>query len=459
MKRISSLIFLFFLCLGFIFPQSITVISPAGGEVFRIGDTITAAWNTSGINSGTVRILFRKADGSGGRSAGNFAYNASPQQFTIPDNAEIGAYFVRILWNENTDVRGESSQFFVSHLLIDVTVPRPNAALVAGITYTLKWDLRGHMPGACFNLHLFRGSSPVRDIAANLCSTSVPWTVPELTSADNYFIRVITTDNRALGDSGNFSIKSYKPDLVVSRMDIITNPPGSQHQFIFKGWIENDSLGRAEASKARLTISGPQGYSRVFDNLPVGALNYGADHLVTVSYTLPRSGVYTNTLEADSGSQVGEANEANNSKSKSYRAGGLPDLVVCYYKQVRVLIQVVALSVKNYQSGVEVFVKNIGEERSAPARLRFWIEERGVKYYSVPGLAAGQQHRIFRAEKWHTTGTRKYSVIIDDDKKVLESNEDNNKGEGTIKKSTTYGLLPPLVCSGQPIMQMQIKRR
>lgn len=81
---------------------SITVLSPNGGEVFRVGQQMNMSWTTGG-GSGTeyVSLILRKTDtpnnfpADSGNQAG-LTVNDGNHTWTIGDNLELGQYILRI---------------------------------------------------------------------------------------------------------------------------------------------------------------------------------------------------------------------------------------------------------------------------------------------------------------------------------------------------------------------------
>jgi hypothetical protein len=105
--------------------------------------------------------------------------------------------------------------------------------------------------------------------------------------------------------------------------------------------------------------------------------------------------------------------------------GGTPDLVVCFKK--------INLSKTASYSYYPPRIKNIGNALSRPANLRFWIEDKGVKNYTVPSLPIGGEHSIQREVWWFQKGVRRFTLWVDNNNEVEEGEgESNNTIAGLI---------------------------
>ena len=321
---------------------------------------------------------------------------------------------------------------------ITVQFPRKGSALVTDNAYTLKWTINDNTAADAFRIIVRRdrGSNSSDEFAQiphsgeYVQGTSIRWRVPHrLKSADDYRIRFISVDgSKDLGQSDTFPIKTNKPDLIIFR--ISCEEDMAYAKMTVKVWIENDSLGKADPSRAKLEIRGPGAFTKVYDNLPVPSLNYGARHMLTITYDVPQAGWYTHTLSVDIHDDVDESNEQNNGEStrcEGHKETNLCDLIVCRYGLIEARID---RSVK-----VPVLVKNVGNGKSPRSRVCIWIEKRGKECFDVPELEVNDVYYCKeRDEYWTWPGWRKYYAEIDPDNLVKEAFENNNKVWGYIIK-------------------------
>jgi len=144
------------------------------------------------------------------------------------------------------------------------------------------------------------------------------------------------------------------------------------------------------------------------------------------------------------GFAAGEEVSGNNFTEKMFSVkASLSDLVVCFKKNNKVSA--------HRKSTFPVTIRNIGNETSTPCDLRFWIEKKGIKHYTIPALAPGKAHSIQRKVYFASKRTSRVSLSIDSKKQVREMNENNNIIQGTIC-TEKYCLTPansPTKCSNE----------
>ncbi len=328
-----------------------------------------------------------------------------------------------------------------------VIFPRKGSILVQGNTYTLKWTDNFHNSEEGFFVLLMGVRYEL--ISEELHGTSFTWQVPEIPSG-NYRIEIRKGDWNYLTVSDRFEIVTYKPDLIIRNMEIEEDE--TQGLITVKALIENNSLGSAGPSKAKLAISGPR-FQKEFDDINIPSLNYGVHYLLEKSYNYPAAGEYHHTLEIDTNNDVDESNESNNEDRKTFsahRANNLPDLVVCICSEIWAKL--------NRHVRIPVYVRNMGTVRSPPSKLCIWIEKCGGKCYDIPELdpyTGGDGYKCDqRQEYWIMPGVREYHARIDPDNLIMETNEANNCVKGYIyKRLHTYRdfddtvYFYPLTCS------------
>lgn len=465
-------IFILVLAISFSFSllaQSISNVrmEPVKGS-YNIGETVRIYWDYTGLiipndapakitlwrEGGTQNICLIKADIRMDKGSTGYLWTipgacVNPHNNTT-ENLTTSELKIRVRW-QGHPVWGETGSFRVNQLVPPaleekITVKSPRGTLVMGKKYYINWEYQGNELNPCFQIFLFNGSRLVKQIASNICAHSYRWQVPALTSGEAYKVRVRSMHSTTSGDSKNFSIISMKPDLIVRKLSADIHNSGLM-QVTFKYIVENIGLGESPPCKAKLVIKGPANYTYTIHNLPIPSLVFGANRLLKISYTPPRSGVYTNTIYIDTPNQIAESNEANNAKSFSYRVPPLPDLIICYRKKQSAIIVFFALSIKNYTSGIEIFVKNVGEKPSPSTRVKIWTEGKGSTFHNVPPLSPGQKYRVFRKQKWHTMGTSSFYAEVDPDKQILESSEENNRADGKIHRTSNYEIQQPMVCT------------
>jgi len=188
-----------------IIEPAITVTAPIGGTFFT-GQSLTAAWTTTGIDSGTVRIVLKKSDNSTVYELDPAApYNGSPRTYIIPCAVASGDYYVRVVQGT---VSGKSANIRVNKIspCFSVIRPRGGETYVTGEQMTIKWVSTGITGDLRINLRKMDGSV-VYLVAGSVPSTGTPYTytIPATVSPGTYHIR-IKQGTTTLGDSQPFTI-------------------------------------------------------------------------------------------------------------------------------------------------------------------------------------------------------------------------------------------------------------
>jgi len=191
-----------------IIEPAITVTAPTAGTFFT-GQSLTAAWTTTGIDSGTVRIVLKKSDNSTVYELDPAApYNGSPRTYIIPCAVASGDYYVRVVQGA---ISGKSANIRVNKIspCFSVIRPRGGETFVTGEQMTIKWVSTGITGDLRINLRKTDGSV-VYLVAGSVPSTGTPYTytMPATVSPGTYHIR-IKQGTTTLGDSSPFTIAYY----------------------------------------------------------------------------------------------------------------------------------------------------------------------------------------------------------------------------------------------------------
>lgn len=185
------------------------------------------------------------------------------------------------------------------------------------------------------------------------------------------------------------------------------------------------TLRTAGNSAVWYTFTWPKASNAISNGIPL--FNPGQSYLVTVFLGLiPSSGTGLNAEAPDS-------NPTNNIMTIHYEPE--PDLVVCFPKQTH----------HNHTSRKYTYrpvVKNIGKTTSGPSILRFYIQGKGGKNYSIPSLKINEEYSIKREIYWVVKGSRSFQLTVDKNDDVDESGgESNNILKGKIDV-VVYGPNP-----------------
>jgi len=230
--------------------------------------------------------------------------------------------------------------------------------------------------------------------------------------------------------------------MVIEKMWVVPKPRYMGKKVTFKARVNNArDHWLAPSSKAQLKIFRPQGLSTLTIPLQVAGFSYVNKVSQTLRYSfVPKTwGIYKFVLKLDVEDAVDELYENNNERSHYSAVSPLPDLIVC-------------ISNSKWPTGcktttITAWVKNIGTAESPPSVLHFYVKERGTKTYSIPRLQPGQVHTpITRRAKYcdpRKYGYKTMRVHIDQDNKVKELNENNNKVSTRYRVVNTKPAYPP----------------
>jgi hypothetical protein len=132
----------------------------------------------------------------------------------------------------------------------------------------------------------------------------------------------------------------------------------------------------------------------------------------------------------DTNHRINDHRRSNNTRVN--HVGGKPDLVVCFREPDS--------STAGRFNEYSPFVKNIGNARSRPVNLRFYLENKGGTNHTIPSLpAGGKYYGIDRRVYWAVRGNRIYKLKVDSRDEADELYEYNNRLEGSL----CVGPVPP----------------
>ncbi len=188
----------------------ITVTAPAAGASWGRGTSQTIAWDTTGITSPNVSIVLMQGTtlvntiSASTASSGSFSWS-------IPSNLSAGSnYFVRVKTTDE-EAQGDSGLFIITAPSVTVTSPAAGDAWYKGETKLVTWTLNGSS-APYVKIQLYHGSVLTQTITSSAPSSlSFNWKIGKaLTARNDYYLKITTTDGKATGLSGLFSIKAPK---------------------------------------------------------------------------------------------------------------------------------------------------------------------------------------------------------------------------------------------------------
>ena len=434
---------------------SITVTNPQFGHTWYKGQTYTITWTKSGTMNSNVKIRLMQ-NGTKVISITDSTPNNGTFNWPIPANLASGTYYIRVKTIDNK-VYDDSYDFKITNApqqtaRIIVTSPFTENIWYKGKTYTIRWMRRGVM-NSNVKIRLMQNGTKILAITDSTPNDgtfgSFRWTIPASVTNGSYKIRVKTIDNAVYDDSDVFRIESNNftfdrdmnkalsdeglisgvrkikllPDLMVygERLYYVDL---EQHVANFHAAVKN--IGKSDAknvlmklmaypkdSAGRILMSQVATYTKTFRSIPVG-MTAAFDQ----TYKLKTMGLtYYFVFEVNPDHSIEESNYNNNLSKKTIIRENLPDLITW------VVMPQHSVWIK---SDVVAGVQNVGKKRSAPTRLKYYIEGKGTKYYDVPALDPGQYVYIDRNEWFHSAKDVWAELWVDPDNLVREDHENNN---------------------------------
>jgi hypothetical protein len=206
--------------------QSITVLSPNGGENWAINSTQAITWNSTGV-SGNVNILLSGDGGNNYQTILPNVPNTGSAQWVVAGPATTSA---RILVNSaaNSAIADASNGNFTisnpsSGASITVLAPNGGETWLIGTTQTIQWTSNNVTGSIKIELSRDGGNTYTALINTTSNDGSFDWTVtsPSTTQA---VIRISSADNPSISDTSNSLFKINNP---VRTMTVVT-PNGGE---------------------------------------------------------------------------------------------------------------------------------------------------------------------------------------------------------------------------------------
>jgi len=217
-------IFLFFLILVFIFSvslysQSITVISPNGGESWDIDSTKTIKWDSTGVSGNVIIKLLKGADMLGSiawniSNTGSYNWTINNISGTLIQPGSDYKVLVRSFDDHSIEDQSNSNFSITSNIPGSITVKSPNGgeSWNRGTTHNITWDSNGVSGNVIIKLK--SGNVLLGSIAWNIPNTgSYSWRINDIAGnpiapGNNYKVLIRSFNDRSIKDvsDGSFTI-------------------------------------------------------------------------------------------------------------------------------------------------------------------------------------------------------------------------------------------------------------
>ncbi len=196
--------------------QTVTVVTPNGGEVLYACQSYNITWSQTGSPSNYWNIDYSSNGGTTWTSvASNLLVSTGTFAWTVP-NLQSSTVIMRIMDAVNNAVTDQSNSNFTINIPITVTVPNGSESWLAGTSQNITWNAVG--TSGVFDIYYsINGGSSWNTIAYNYTTGAgtYAWTIPNNPSAF-CLVRVQdhTTGCMIDNSNNNFTIVAATPILI-----------------------------------------------------------------------------------------------------------------------------------------------------------------------------------------------------------------------------------------------------
>jgi len=264
-KKTFFVVIILIVGLNLIYSQAIRIDWPAWGRKFYKGDLLRIRWVKSGDMNDLVKIRLFK--GTEKTRVVDSTDNDGSFDWQIPSDFPSGTYYVRVKTVDN-QVYDDSDYFSIEEKpTITITSPGSGSIWTRGTTLRIEWIKKGEMRDkVSINLHAPLMRINITERTDN--DGFYKWDIPPDLRADEYYIKIKTSDNQIYGKSPEFRIVSGRKRI------IIKNPNGGEKWYAGKKY-------KIKWNK----------YEEMADNVKICLLR-GNTEVKTITNSTPNNGVY-----------------------------------------------------------------------------------------------------------------------------------------------------------------------
>jgi hypothetical protein len=241
MNKISTVLISVLLLLAPLAGQSITVVSPNGGETLTLGNPGQIAWTTTGVSQDVKIVLLRSDNTVFGKIVENLAPASSPYAWTVGatvmGEAPAGSYKIRVITMDGVTKDVSDAPFAIAAGgappadAIRVVSPNGGETKPLGSTCAIHWE--STLNTGAVDIVLLNGGAAVGTIASGLNPQALVhlWHVGDLASGraterGGYRVRIQRSSGTPHDDSdGDFAIGAAQPDATQQTHDFVVSDP------------------------------------------------------------------------------------------------------------------------------------------------------------------------------------------------------------------------------------------
>ena len=181
--------------------QSLSITNPLGGHLWKLGDTQTFQWTTSGIASnviGYINIVGNGSTYSIYNVPNTGSYTWKPVGDVKGSSVPAGVYSVKIIMNGVGDIVGPltiASSSSIPSVAVTVVSPNGGEKLEKGATYQITWSAV-NFGSLAVDIDLVDNNGYItRNIVNNIANSgSYTWSIPQDLPSGSYKILVSSFD-------------------------------------------------------------------------------------------------------------------------------------------------------------------------------------------------------------------------------------------------------------------------
>ena len=172
-------------------PGILTVTSPAGGEVWYVGESHTLTWTQSASAGDNVMFELLHEGVACSTLTASTANDLSEDWTVAQCGTDTTGYAVRITDLSNGAVGVSDSTFTIFPATIAITAPNGGERWPEGTSQVIRWTRSG-VPGSVVLVELLQNGAPVETISGEAANVdSLAWTVTQSgTDSSGYAIRI-----------------------------------------------------------------------------------------------------------------------------------------------------------------------------------------------------------------------------------------------------------------------------
>ena len=414
---------------------------------------------SASANSGYVYYYWQKGSRSYTSSykVGSDSYGAlSPTgtsnesfSYTIPSSASAGTYYfcyyIDATGTTNESNEGNNKYYYT------VTVnepPKPDLIIqdisvsslrVAGQSATITATIKnqGNASADSFKIKYYVDNQYIGDDTLSFGlgigssdNESISYTAP---SSGNHTIKVIADSGSEISESSesnNIREETFswadppKPDLIVQDISV-SSPRVAGQSATITATIKNQGNASAGSFKIRYYVDNQY----IGDDTLTFGLGAGSSDPETINFTAATSGNHNIKVVADSGSEISESSESNNTREDTFywNEPPRPDLIVQDISASTPLVV-------GKPATITVTLKNQGNADAGSFKVSYYADNTYIGEDSLTfGLGAGSTNKESASFTPTVGGNHTVRVVVDPDNRIQESDETNN-----VRSETFY---------------------